>query len=680
VSLQPSKLSDQLELLKDDLDLRSLNLAWQGKASLAILEHVTGATVARTIDGASTLTVTLRDRERSIWRNPAAIVGQVDTQIDGLWFRLKGYDKQGDDLTLTFEDREVALLRDYPKPFAKNRFISRPTSVTNRLKFAKWLVDEVKDIAGGIRFVTPDSFPALLQDNTLPVDKTAAKHARGYGFAPGSSITVKGKAASPAQRDVIDRVLQVGMSLEARRKVLVTAIMVITQESSATNLAGGDRDSKGVFQQRPSQGWPASGVVEIDAVAFFQPAISDYKKNPGIQDWQLGQDVQLSANGQLYAQWKTEAERTVDQWGATSDQTAYRGSTTTDKSHQFTRGTMTGAAGGKTFTREDNWACLQRLASEVNWRCFCVSGTVYFMPDLDLLASQPQMTLSEASEGVDSIDGSGDEGRQSIRKGHRVQQLNQQASIPCRIGRWAAAPGACVELTDCGPLDGRWLVATITRDLFKPDGTITLKRPQAALPEGLAPEYLATSTGTTVWAPPTSGAITPGGKYVTGGSLVQPVPKEFDLSPSPPAAKPHNTDGLAGFPAYDFMARAGSPVIAPESGTIRRRDGSTGFAGYDPALGPIGGPHGPLGWSIYLLGDSGTEYFITHLATRTCTVGEKVPIAQQIGTVADWRPWADTPDHAHVGVNGGTVTIEMLGVAPLAEQVVPVTGDAHHHR
>lgn len=677
MALAPSNLSPQTELLKDDLDLKSLDLQVQGRVSLAIRALVTGASATRTIDGASTITLNVRDRERLILRS-GYLAQKVDIQIDGLWFRLKAAGKQGDDLTLTFEDREVAILRDYPKPNAPHRFLVRSVTTTSRLQFAELLVAEVTELP--IRFVTPNTYPQLLQDAGKAIDKKSTTHARGYGFAPGAAITVKGAKASPDQRSNIDHVLQAGVAAKVRRKLLVVSVMVVTVESQARNLrlGQGDRDSIGLFQQRPSQGWGSVdqlSSVDYQALKFFQAAISDDKKHPSLGYGALAQDVQVSAFPDAYDLWRDEAEATVTAWGVqpgASDATPYRGSLPTDGSFQFQRGTMTVAGGKKTFTREDNWSCLQRLASEVQWRCFCVSGVVYFMPDLDLLASQPQMTLSEASDGIDSIDGSFDEGRISRRKGHKVQLLNQAVTIPCRIGRWQAPPGTAVELVDMGPFDGRWIVAAISRGLFAPDGTITLKRPQTALPEAKAPEYLQPG-GVQVYTPPTGGAVA-GGIYVAPGTLVQPIPKEFSRGHGPV----HDTLGLTTlaeggpFPAIDFFAHPGSPVVAPEGGKISR------FSGHDPAQGPIGAPGGPLGWSIYLQGDSGTTYYITHLDTRTVKVGDTVTIAQQIATVADYDKWG-RQSHTHVGVHGGSVTIEMLGAAPLAEKAVPVPADTHHH-
>jgi hypothetical protein len=62
------------------------------------------------------------------------------------------------------------------------------------------------------------------------------------------------------------------------------------------------------------------------------------------------------------------------------------------------------------------------------------------------------------------------------------------------------------------------------------------------------------------------------------------------------------------------------------------------------------GVHGPFGWSLYLKGDSGSYYFITHLGTRSAVLGAHVTGGQQIGTVGDYQKWGGV-NHAHVGVN-----------------------------
>jgi murein DD-endopeptidase MepM/ murein hydrolase activator NlpD len=107
----------------------------------------------------------------------------------------------------------------------------------------------------------------------------------------------------------------------------------------------------------------------------------------------------------------------------------------------------------------------------------------------------------------------------------------------------------------------------------------------------------------------------------------------------------HATSGLAGYPAHDFFAPAGSHAVAPVSGTVVK------LSGHDPANGPTNGPHGPLGWSAYIKGDDGRTYFLTHMGSRNLKVGETVKQGQIIGTVADYDKYG-TPSHIHMGVSG----------------------------
>ena len=77
------------------------------------------------------------------------------------------------------------------------------------------------------------------------------------------------------------------------------------QESQLQNLDYGDRDSVGVFQQRPSQGWGTTAEIEDPVYAttrFFAALVKvpGYTKMPVDQ---AAQDVQHSADGYAYEQW-----------------------------------------------------------------------------------------------------------------------------------------------------------------------------------------------------------------------------------------------------------------------------------------------------------------------------------------------------------------------------------------
>ena len=140
---------------------------------------------------------------------------------------------------------------------------------------------------------------------------------------------------------------------------------------------------------------------------------------------------------------------------------------------QFMRGSAKTLPGGrKGWKEEDTWTCMNRLAEEVNWRCFEVSGMVYFISEPKLFKSAPRVIISEQSEGVDWIDFSYDAGKP-----------NGQVTITGRAGLWAAPPGTVVEIFNNGPVNGRWIVTDINRGIFSPSVSITCKKPRVKFPE-----------------------------------------------------------------------------------------------------------------------------------------------------------------------------------------------------
>ncbi len=89
------------------------------------------------------------------------------------------------------------------------------------------------------------------------------------------------------------------------RRAVTIAFAAALQESELQNLDYGDRDSVGVFQQRPSQGWGTTAELEDPVYAttkFFAALVRvpGYMKMPVDQ---AAQDVQHSADGPAYGQW-----------------------------------------------------------------------------------------------------------------------------------------------------------------------------------------------------------------------------------------------------------------------------------------------------------------------------------------------------------------------------------------
>jgi hypothetical protein len=99
----------------------------------------------------------------------------------------------------------------------------------------------------------------------------------------------------------------------------VVAVATAMQESELNNLNYGDRDSLGLFQQRPSCGWGTAAQITDPSYAAdaFLGALAKYQtENPGWAHqplWQAAQGVQASGFPTAYAKWEAQAADMVQQ-------------------------------------------------------------------------------------------------------------------------------------------------------------------------------------------------------------------------------------------------------------------------------------------------------------------------------------------------------------------------------
>jgi peptidoglycan DL-endopeptidase CwlO len=115
------------------------------------------------------------------------------------------------------------------------------------------------------------------------------------------------------QVDNAEIIVTVGARMEIPVRGLIIAVATAMQESQLRNLSYGDRDSVGLFQQRPSSGW--GSVAELtdpptSAGKFFSALV----KVPNWQSLPLteaAQSVQRSAFPHAYAKWETLATTLV---------------------------------------------------------------------------------------------------------------------------------------------------------------------------------------------------------------------------------------------------------------------------------------------------------------------------------------------------------------------------------
>jgi hypothetical protein len=163
------------------------------------------------------------------------------------------------------------------------RPIAALTGLTGLAVLAAGAIAVVVTARGGnIPFVS-DTCRVYAVDHTVRLDPEQAGHA----------ATI---AAIAVRRDLPERAVTVA---------LATAL----QESKLRNLPNGDRDSVGLFQQRPSQGWGTPAQLQDTRYAAGQ----FYRHLVRVQGWEempvavAAQAVQRSAEGKAYEKWTTDA-------------------------------------------------------------------------------------------------------------------------------------------------------------------------------------------------------------------------------------------------------------------------------------------------------------------------------------------------------------------------------------
>ncbi len=184
------------------------------------------------------------------------------------------------------------------------------------------------DTIGGIAASLGVSEAALLEANGLQASSL---------IFSGETLTIPGSLAAPASispasdgssvtllneemRSNAAIIVQVGQELGVSSEGIVIALATAMQESTLRNLTWGDRDSVGLFQQRPSAGWGTVAQLTTPSYAARLFYGGDSNPNAGhtkglldIRDWEsmpltvAAQAVQVSAFPDAYAKWEASA-------------------------------------------------------------------------------------------------------------------------------------------------------------------------------------------------------------------------------------------------------------------------------------------------------------------------------------------------------------------------------------
>lgn len=151
----------------------------------------------------------------------------------------------------------------------------------------------------------------------------ALRYVTRDGTHPFELAPTPGCVVSSAEHDVALDLTQmsnaatitaVGIGRKVPERAVVVALATALQESKLENLPHGDRDSLGLFQQRPSQGWGTADQVQDPRYASrkFYAALLKVKGWQKMRVTDAAQKVQRSAYPNAYEKWVDEAQVMAD--------------------------------------------------------------------------------------------------------------------------------------------------------------------------------------------------------------------------------------------------------------------------------------------------------------------------------------------------------------------------------
>lgn len=121
---------------------------------------------------------------------------------------------------------------------------------------------------------------------------------------PGCTATVAGRTVDlePDQAENATLIAAIGVERGLPARAVSIALATAYQESKIRNLGHGDRDSIGIFQQRPSQGWGTVAQIsdEYYAINAFYDALEKVDGYQRMRITEAAQKVQRSGFPEAY--------------------------------------------------------------------------------------------------------------------------------------------------------------------------------------------------------------------------------------------------------------------------------------------------------------------------------------------------------------------------------------------
>jgi hypothetical protein len=131
-------------------------------------------------------------------------------------------------------------------------------------------------------------------------------------IGPACAVDVGGEVVTldTVQMANAATIAAVGVSRKMPERAITVALATALQESKLENLEHGDRDSLGLFQQRPSQGWGTPEQL-LDPRYSSKKFFASLKRVKGWEEMRItdaAQRVQKSAYPKAYQKWAAKAQ------------------------------------------------------------------------------------------------------------------------------------------------------------------------------------------------------------------------------------------------------------------------------------------------------------------------------------------------------------------------------------
>lgn len=458
--LATARQDRELYTFEKSIDVRKLALQINGRSDIRVEDSIISGDIVQTIIGASQITFIIHDQARNILRSRRLEdedrqLRAIDIKVDGVWWRLVKSRKQGDDLVLTFELRNIARLRTRGKArvIGARKNITRAQAILYIIRLLKR--DRPKVHINELKKKQP------IKRATKKDRKDIRDRKRSKGFDDGTVLEGKEGPLNASQLNNASRALAVADELKAPElATLALLVACMIEGPDFKNPKDGEGTSVGMLQLTDDHyGGDIAKRRDIDRICtqFLKGpaftggpgAIALARAHPTWKAGRIAQTIQGSGYGDRYNTVLPQARALLEEWGGTA------GTSAVFKKYVF-----------RIEKKETLWDAIQRLAKEVEWRAFFVGEEFYYISEEDLYKSRARFTIEEGKDGVTNIDFDQD-----------YRKKVQKATITCRIDRWRCPPGTVVLIKGMGSMNGRYLVEEISRNVYSPEATITAKRP-----------------------------------------------------------------------------------------------------------------------------------------------------------------------------------------------------------